>query len=110
MIVWFACHSDISNRIALRRVEGCIKYLRYLGVPLAPKVLKAVGHVVTRDLAKGERARTARLVWFLKLIRAYQGPRASLDTWEALRRWRGAVDYAGEKEAARFTAEKSAET
>jgi hypothetical protein len=83
--------STLPNRVALRRVTECVRFLQKSGNGLPPAALIAVYRVVTRDLADGDWGRTSRLDWFLSLVRRECGVHEAEQCKFLLQRWRELV-------------------
>ncbi len=63
----FSLAPHLRNRVALRHVSQCIRFLAEHNGRLSLPVVKAIYHVVSRDLVEGLPGRTTRLQWFLHL-------------------------------------------
>lgn len=84
----FADTPSISNRTALTRISQCIQFLQSHNAPIPPRVLGAVFHLITRDLAAGRPGRTTRFRWFLALLLKEEGPDKVLEAALVLKKWR----------------------
>ncbi|KJR89438.1 uncharacterized protein SPSK_05937 [Sporothrix schenckii 1099-18] len=72
-------------------------------LPLAsPTVLRALFHLITRDLDDALPGRTSRLRWFLAIVTRERGMKAAAECERALVRWRGAVKEHHKQEAMRI--------
>ncbi|KIH87626.1 hypothetical protein SPBR_04671 [Sporothrix brasiliensis 5110] len=72
-------------------------------LPLAsPTILRALFHLVTRDLDDAMPGRTSRLRWFLAIVARERGVKAAAECERALVRWRGAVKEHHKREAMRI--------
>lgn len=78
----------MSNRMALARISRCIEFLQTHHTPIPPKVLHALFHIVTRDLAVGNPGRTSRLKWSLGLLLKETNTNDVLEVGAALQKWR----------------------
>ncbi|CAJ2501659.1 Uu.00g045120.m01.CDS01 [Anthostomella pinea] len=79
---------NLTNRNAFALLSKCVRYLRGHNSVIHPVVLRSLLHNITRDLAEGRPGKTARLRWFLYLLRKEAGTDEMLRTGLALRRWR----------------------
>lgn len=88
LAVRFAHDDHLKNRVAFRHVSQCVVFLeRYMKeVPLV--VLQALYHVVSRDLTDGLPGRTARLQWFLRVVKRQLGYRNAEECTVLLQQWR----------------------
>ena len=59
----------LGDRVAYRHVSQCVRFLEKHTGNVPPRVLQALYHVVSRDLAQGRPGRTARLLWFLRVVK-----------------------------------------
>lgn len=76
------------DRTGLYLVRNRIQYLTRHGVKLSPRILNALAHLVTRDLANGQPGRGSLFRWLLDLIATHQGPEAASTAGQELFRWR----------------------
>ncbi|CAK7263718.1 hypothetical protein SEPCBS57363_000712 [Sporothrix epigloea] len=99
--VRFALDPDLTPRQALRGVEHCWYFLAAHGGrrtgskdrdhPTSATVLRALFHLLTRDLEDAMPGRTSRLRWFLSIVeREYSSAEASI-SGHALERWRASA-------------------
>ncbi|OAA61237.1 fungal specific transcription factor domain containing protein [Niveomyces insectorum RCEF 264] len=110
----YALAPELGPRRALRGVEHCWAFLAKHGPaehgPTAasststssvsssssssassttsPTVLRALFHLISRDLANAQPGRTTRLQWFLRLVEREYGETTATATARALSRWR----------------------
>ncbi|KAI0890074.1 uncharacterized protein GGS22DRAFT_149939 [Annulohypoxylon maeteangense] len=79
----------ITPRTSLNLITQCIYYLQRLPRAVVPvPVLRALLHIVTRDLARGGPGRTARIRWVLGLLHRNVGRDHMVRIGLGLRRWR----------------------
>ncbi|KAI2629855.1 hypothetical protein GGR54DRAFT_282331 [Hypoxylon sp. NC1633] len=87
-----ASSGRISNRTALRLISQCVQWIAYLGrrgdAALPDAVLRSLLFVITRDLAEGKPGRTARIRWFLYVLRTRAGSDKMVQVGLALKQWR----------------------
>lgn len=99
--VRFALDPNLTPRQALRGVEHCWYFLAVRGGrrkrskvcdrPTSATVLRALFHLLTRDLEDAMPGRTSRLRWFLSIVeREYSLAEASI-SGHALERWRASA-------------------
>ncbi|KAK3933526.1 hypothetical protein QBC46DRAFT_401892 [Diplogelasinospora grovesii] len=90
----FAQAPHLRNRVALRHVSQCVRFLqeyyRYegKGARLSPGVMKALYHAVSQDMKEGRPGRTSRLRWFLSIVDSEYGAENARACGLALERWR----------------------
>lgn len=78
----------VRNRVALRHVQRCIRYLGYRNRRWSVTEITAVARILTRDLTEGQPGRTERLRWLLRLVADTFGERVALQCGLHLKRWR----------------------
>jgi hypothetical protein len=88
MAGWFLRAPRVSNRMALRHVSQCIRYLEEHNVRLSSQVLLALTQIITEDLAVGKPGRTQRLRWLLSVICKHSGVEAAEMVRKRLQLWR----------------------
>ncbi|CAK7204450.1 hypothetical protein SEUCBS139899_007207 [Sporothrix eucalyptigena] len=106
LAVHFALNPDLAPRRALRGVEQCRQFLAVhsrtypdepsparhgTGRPTSLTVLRALFHLITRDLEDALPGRTTRLRWFLGIVEREYSPAAALMSGRAIERWREAA-------------------
>ncbi|KAL1892737.1 hypothetical protein Sste5346_006820 [Sporothrix stenoceras] len=132
LAVHFALAPNMAPRRALRGVELCRGILTSnagrkarlalkeslplpttsLSGPLSseslfsPTVLRALFHLVTRDLDDSMPGRTSRLKWFLAIVARERGIKAATECERALVRWRDAVKKHNKNEGIRIREEE----
>lgn len=131
LAVQFALASNMAPRRALRGVELCRGILTSnaskkarlaLKEPLplpatplldssssslfSPTVLRAIFHLVTRDLDDSMPGRTSRLKWFLAIVARERGIKAATECERAIVRWRNAVKTHNKQERIRIQMEE----
>ncbi|KAK3694991.1 hypothetical protein B0T22DRAFT_369470 [Podospora appendiculata] len=84
----FSHAPHLRNRVALRHVSQCVRFLEVDKDGLSPAVVKALYHVVSRDLKEGQPGRTNRLRWFLSVVMRNLGSEVATGCEFALKRWR----------------------
>lgn len=82
----------LKDRQILRQVQRCVTSQRSLTGELSSQMLASVMEIVTRDLEKGERGRTARLDWLVDLIDQTHGTERAANALSAIKGWRWVVD------------------
>ena len=131
LAVHFALAPNMPPRRALRSVELCRAVLTSnagkksklqamkasLPTPISnsalvpslslssPTVLRALFHLVTRDLDNAMPGRTSRLKWFLAIVARERGLKAATECERALVRWRDAVKQYNRREGMRIRRE-----
>ncbi|CAK7240292.1 MAG: hypothetical protein STHCBS139747_001730 [Sporothrix thermara] len=116
LAVYFALDPDLAPRRALRGVEHCRQLLavhggRSLstskdGARLASStVLRALFHLITRDLEDALPGRTTRLRWFLSIVEREYSSAEALISGRALDRWRAAAKQIRREETRRLLQE-----
>lgn len=88
LAVRFAYAAHLGNRVAYRHVSQCVVFLEKYTKNVPPSVLQALYHVVSRDLAEGRPARTARLQWFLRIVERQCGGQMAGECGLLLQQWR----------------------
>ncbi|KAK3337040.1 hypothetical protein B0T19DRAFT_350810 [Cercophora scortea] len=84
----FSNAPHLRNRVALRHVSQCVRFLEVDKDGLSPAVVKALYRVVSRDLKEGQPGRTNRLRWFLSVVMRNFGNEVASGCEFALKRWR----------------------
>lgn len=129
LAVHFALAPNMPPRRALRGVELCRAVLtsnagkksklQTLKTPLptpistsvpslslsSPTVLRALFHLVTRDLDDAMPGRTSRLKWFTAIVARERGLKAAMECERALVRWRDAIKQYNKREGMRIRRE-----
>ncbi|KAG5980988.1 hypothetical protein E4U55_003425 [Claviceps digitariae] len=87
MTEWFIQAKHLTDRQVLRNLQRCLNMYRALNDGAIPSQMLAhlVG-LISRDLERGQRGRTARMRWLLALISAKYGPE---EAQKAARAWDG---------------------
>ncbi|EPE03969.1 fungal specific transcription factor domain containing protein [Ophiostoma piceae UAMH 11346] len=107
LAVHFALAPNLVPRRALRGVEECRHLLVTHGreqeerqeerlatarpstaLTASPTVLRAIFHLVTRDLDSANHGRTTRLRWFVDIVRREHSEQEAVASGHALERWR----------------------
>ncbi|KAI1208089.1 uncharacterized protein F4807DRAFT_452598 [Annulohypoxylon truncatum] len=79
----------ISPRASLTLITHCTNYLQSFSRAVIPTpVLRALLHIVTRDLARGEPGRTSRIRWVLGLLHKHVSRDKMIRIGLGIRRWR----------------------
>ncbi|KAI2468820.1 hypothetical protein F4781DRAFT_432054 [Annulohypoxylon bovei var. microspora] len=85
----FAVSPIISRRISLTLITRCINYLQRSPSAVIPtSVLRALFHIVTRDLADGGLGRITRIRWVLALLDKQVGRDRMIRIGLGLKKWR----------------------
>ncbi|KAK0618353.1 hypothetical protein B0T17DRAFT_335407 [Bombardia bombarda] len=88
MAASFSNTPHLRNRVAFRHVSRCVRFLEEHKDGLSPPVVKALYHVVARDMREGRPGRTTRLRWFLAVVHRNFGAELATGCRLALERWR----------------------
>ncbi|CAK7219189.1 hypothetical protein SCUCBS95973_003735 [Sporothrix curviconia] len=114
LAVHFALDPNLSPRQALRGVEYCRRFLaahvhtsssNSCSSPASSTVMRALFHLITRDLEDAMPGRTTRLRWFLGIVEREYSPAEALASGWALERWRAAAKQIRKEEDRRLLQE-----
>ncbi|CAK7223051.1 hypothetical protein SBRCBS47491_005070 [Sporothrix bragantina] len=114
LAVHFALNPNLVQRRALRGVEQCRQFLAAhkrpslangRSGPTSSAVLRALFHLITRDLEDAMPGRTTRLRWFLGIVEREYSPAEALISGRALERWRVAAKQYRKEEDRRLLQE-----
>ncbi|KAG5953547.1 hypothetical protein E4U53_005009 [Claviceps sorghi] len=96
MAQWFLQAQHLNDRQVLRNLQRCLNMHRALTDGAVPhQMLICVVELVSRDLERGQRGRTSRMEWLLRMVSQSCGPEEAKKTALAWSSWRWTIDNAG---------------